>query len=740
MTGKTTLRHRVANLFSAGRAALAAMLAAAPLVLGSAPAGATPTLSDTDMSAPPGILVSLYAMVHFDNAGTNPRFTAATFSTREYYSETDIDDGRVFIMAKTAAQLNALPSPPSNPFTVTVTVTMTNDEGETATGDIYVKTSYARTAGPVPAPAPTGGPTPSDNQDLSARPGVLVSIFPEGYFDNAGTNPRIIAATFSTMEYYDASVTGAINDGRVWIRTKSNDELNALPTPPSSPFTVEVTVTMTNDEGQTATSTVNVISWYAKVERPGVPEPTLSGCQNINARINRVTRADAGDCFDNAGTNPRFTQARFSPMEYLSHSRLTSDGAVTMRITHLADLRALPTPPPSPFTVTAEVTMTNDEGQTATGTITFQTTYSVEPLSTEPVARENVTIKALPGIARGVYAYDVFTNLEHSWDPRISTARYSTTKYFDTYQLQSNIRPRMTFTPKSNQQLSDMSPPPPNPITLTATVMMRDLTDMTAYNTFTITIPWTRLAPTRYPSPTAKTVTINQPVGINGIGRYTARDLFDNPGPDAGLTSVRFSTMAYYDSFTWLDPNSNRGTLVIMTKSAAQLNAMRPPPSSPFTVTITLTMTNGRGQTATGSFPFQTTYNRIEPPPPPPPPPPPTAKTGTITVPGSAAGGIALSASDLFDNAGTNAILVTEGLSFSTRDYYQFPDSGVGSDGRLRLLPKSDLQLNSLSSRPPSPFTVTVTVKMTNDEGQTATGKFSMQTTYERIAYWWLAS
>ena len=40
-----------------------------------------------------------------------------------------------------------------------------------------------------------------------------------------------------------------------------------------------------------------------------------------------------------------------------------------------AELNALDPRPDNPFTFTADVTMTNDEGQTASGTLTFETTY-----------------------------------------------------------------------------------------------------------------------------------------------------------------------------------------------------------------------------------------------------------------------------------------------------------------------------------------------------------------------------
>lgn len=40
-----------------------------------------------------------------------------------------------------------------------------------------------------------------------------------------------------------------------------------------------------------------------------------------------------------------------------------------------AELSALSPQPPNPFEVTVDLTMENDEGQTASGTITFSTTW-----------------------------------------------------------------------------------------------------------------------------------------------------------------------------------------------------------------------------------------------------------------------------------------------------------------------------------------------------------------------------
>ena len=222
-----------------------------------------PIPAHPELNAPAGILVSATVENAFDNAGTNPRFTGATFSTLDYYISADsgLRSGRVYARAKTADQLNALPEPPSNPFTVTATVTMENDNGHTATGTVEFKTSYEKEE-PVADPPPS--PTPL-HPELNASVGILVGVGMEDAFDNAGTNPRFTGATFSNMEWCNAADTG-FTSSRVYARTKTADQLNALSEPPPNPFTVTATVTMENDDGHTVTGTVVFKTSYARNE------------------------------------------------------------------------------------------------------------------------------------------------------------------------------------------------------------------------------------------------------------------------------------------------------------------------------------------------------------------------------------------------------------------------------------------------------------------------------------------
>ena len=211
-----------------------------------------------------------------------------------------------------------------------------------------------------------------------APPGVLISFIASWTFDDAGTNPTITEVEFSTTDYYS---THSISNGIAFLEAKSSAALNALSPRPSSPFTVDVTLTMSNDEGQTATGTVEVETTYDRMpDTPSAPNdpdtvPTAAarGAQHVGPGTLVNIWADT-PWFNNAGTNPRVTEASFSTTEYYSTHEVLED-KVHLQVKTGAELSALPSPPVSPFIVTVTVTMTNDEGQTATGDFEFQTSY-----------------------------------------------------------------------------------------------------------------------------------------------------------------------------------------------------------------------------------------------------------------------------------------------------------------------------------------------------------------------------
>ena len=150
-------------LSARGPLAAAAVLAAALLLSGAA--AAQPAVSETlePIDAPPGTLFATDAADVFDDAGTNPRFLSVSFSTGDYYGPDSgvYGVGRLWVEVKSEEKLNALPSPPPSPFTVTATVTMINDALVTAKGAIEFRTTYARNPAPAtPTPDPTLQPVP----------------------------------------------------------------------------------------------------------------------------------------------------------------------------------------------------------------------------------------------------------------------------------------------------------------------------------------------------------------------------------------------------------------------------------------------------------------------------------------------------------------------------------------------------------------------------------------------------
>ena len=354
-----------------------------------APAAAAPALSDdNDVYAPAGVRISIDAESSFDDAGTNPRFTSATFSTTAYYSRAELDDnGRLWVQAKTADQLNAMTPPPDTPFTVDADVTMTNDEGETASGTITFRTAYERSTTASPPPDPTFTQTGT----IDAAPGERVIVSVADTFDNAGTNPRFRGIGTASSDYVDSF--GFYPDKMVeeseavYVTAKTAGQLNAMTPPPDSPFTVQFDVEMVNDEGQSASGTLTFRTTYARVKVvDGVAvAPTLKSTGNINAAPGVQVVLSVTDVFADAGTNPKFTSITggsdyFDSFGYHPDKDVDESGAVFATAKTAAELNAMDSPPASPFTTDITVTMSNDEGQTASGTVTFETTYDrVEP-------------------------------------------------------------------------------------------------------------------------------------------------------------------------------------------------------------------------------------------------------------------------------------------------------------------------------------------------------------------------
>ena len=599
-------------------------------------AAALPTFKSNTIDVQAGVLISVSAVATVNNAGTNPKFTSAVFSTMEYYLTAAVSsEGHLSVQPKTAAQLNALPSPPQSPFEVTAQVTMTNDEGQTATGTLTFETHYVRapTPGALPgAPSPGTTPTVQSDAGLSAPPGILVSTAPFMDFDNAGTNPRYTGVVFSTMEYYDATVA-AIRDGRVWVRAKTAAELNALASPPTNPFTVTAQATMTNDERQTATGTLTFETRYLRAPTPGAQPgaspgttPTVKSDAGLNAAPGTLVSTAPLTDFDNAGTNPRYTGVVFSTMEYYDATvPAIRHGRVWVRAKTAAELNALASPPTNPFTVTAQATMTNDERQTATGTLTFKTSYNRSPTSGPTPSQPSGTLpsmgsgKAVRNAPTGTMVSstpeDDFDFARAGTNPRYTGVVFSTMEYYDA--TGTGVREgRLFVQAKTPAELNALASPPTSPFEVTATVTITGNSGESVSGTLTFKTSYNR-SPTSGstpPSPSAQP-TFKQSAAMRSahVGdnlTLSAETLFDNAGTGARITAVVFSPTDYYHSESGVRPD---GTLLVRVKTATELNALPSPPSSPFTVTAEVTMTNDEEQTATGTIEFQTTYDRTAP-------------------------------------------------------------------------------------------------------------------------------
>lgn len=80
----------------------------------------------------------------------------------------------------------------------------------------------------------------------------------EDNFDSAGFGAKFTTVTYAKNGQYVvvSDDTGITDRGWFCIKTKSKEDLDALDSPPSNPFTVEVDVEMTNDDYEEAEGTI----------------------------------------------------------------------------------------------------------------------------------------------------------------------------------------------------------------------------------------------------------------------------------------------------------------------------------------------------------------------------------------------------------------------------------------------------------------------------------------------------
>ena len=336
-------------------------------------------------------------------------------------------------------------------------------------------------------------PTVLEDATWNAPPGVLIQVFADDVFDDAGTNPRITGAAFYTTEYYSVH---QIDGGKLEVQPKTDAELSALSPPPPSPFLVDATVTMANDEGQTAEGTITIRTTYDRtaLEQPGgePPAPTISEDATWNAPPGILIQVFAESAFDNAGTNPRITDAVFSATKYFSVHQVSRDRLWAWLKTD-AQLSALSPPPPSPFTVDVAVTMANDEGQTASGTITLRATYNrTEPGQPggeppAPAISEDATWNAPPGVMIQVLAESAFDNA--GTNPRIIAAELPTAEYHSVLRFDGG---KVWIQSMTAEELNALPTPPPSPFAIKVTVTMTNDESQTASGTLTVETEYER--------------------------------------------------------------------------------------------------------------------------------------------------------------------------------------------------------------------------------------------------------
>jgi len=367
--------------------AFAAALAATVLMLSTTPAPAETEYNlIQSINAPMDTLTRVVpASIYTDrNDALNPRFTSVTFSTMDYYDDTStgLFGSLVTVKPKTAAELNAMDNPPSNPFTVTADATWTDDTGTTKEVKITFKTTWSKESPPPTPPTPTPTPTPPAETEydliksVNAPMGTLTRVVPDSIYDsrNDALNARFTSVTFSTMDYYDDSSTGLFGS-LVTVKPKTAAELNAMDIPPPNPFTVTAGATWTDDTGTTKDVKITFKTTWPK-ELPPTPTGVTLSVTTQEAPPGSAASGYADYFFSNAGQGARLTDVSFSTMEYYNADRTGLYGGfldVTAKTSE--ELNAMDPPPPNPFTVQVTVTMRNNAGEEATGTIDYVTRY-----------------------------------------------------------------------------------------------------------------------------------------------------------------------------------------------------------------------------------------------------------------------------------------------------------------------------------------------------------------------------
>ena len=117
----------------------------------------------------------------------------------------------------------------------------------------------------APAAAdPTFSPITGSSYSIPTGQGVYLPVV--AMFNNPGTNPKYTSYSISNTDYVDSSRTGYSSGirivtqqtGTLAVGIKKGAELAELDDPPSYPFEFQVTMSMANDEGETASGTLTL--------------------------------------------------------------------------------------------------------------------------------------------------------------------------------------------------------------------------------------------------------------------------------------------------------------------------------------------------------------------------------------------------------------------------------------------------------------------------------------------------
>ena len=214
-------------------------------------------------------------------------------------------------------------------------------------------------------------------------------------------------------------------------------------------------------------------------------------------------------------------------------------------------------------------------------------------------------------------------------------------------------------------------------------------------------------------------------LGAGKTERLSVYEVFRDAGPNARFTEVSLSPKKYEGLYetSLTDSGGTKDLLVVTAMTVEQLDALEEPPPDPFYVEVKMEMTNDKGENAEGTIEFKTSYDR--------PPPEPTVgedapgqDEAIDLAPGAT---FTTTVFELFNDAGTDPRIAK--VTLSPEDYYQ---SFMPNEVTLLVLAKDDEELAALDEPPSNPFTVTVTVKMKNAEGQTAEADLDFETSWNK--------